>query len=217
MPARRRDARQQYSASQPARSRRPPDPQRPPRRPGSSSDHNVEIGNPADAPQLALAIERTKRRTGNPPHAVTVDRGYGETKVEQALHELGVRHVAIPRKSKPSAPRREFEHRRACRKNVKWRTGCERRINHRKHSHDWVRIEPVGIDGAHARGATEPCPQAERRGCQPELTNPRIASLRGELIMMRINDAGPSARSISAGHLWRAQRSPPHRRRRRRS
>ena len=29
-------------------------------------DHNVEIGNPADAPQLAPAIERIARRTGRP-------------------------------------------------------------------------------------------------------------------------------------------------------
>ena len=41
-------------------------------------DHNVEIGNPADAPQLAPAIERIKRRTGRAPRAVTADRGYGE-------------------------------------------------------------------------------------------------------------------------------------------
>ena len=40
-------------------------------------DHNVEIGNPADAPQLAPAIERITRRTGRPPRAVTADRGYG--------------------------------------------------------------------------------------------------------------------------------------------
>jgi transposase, IS5 family len=40
-------------------------------------DHTVEIGNPADAPQLAPAIARISRRTGRPPRAVTADRGYG--------------------------------------------------------------------------------------------------------------------------------------------
>ena len=87
-------------------------------------DHNVEIGNPADAPQLAPAIERITRRAGRAPRAVTADRGYGEASVEDDLHELGVRVVAIPRKSKPSAARREFEHRRAFREKVKWRTGA---------------------------------------------------------------------------------------------
>jgi IS5 family transposase len=111
-------------------------------------DHNVEIGNPADAPQLAPAIERITRRTGTTPRAVTADRGYGETKVENDLYELGVRVVAIPRKSKPSAARRELEHRRAFREKVKWRTGCEGRINHIKRSYGWDRTELVGIHGA---------------------------------------------------------------------
>jgi IS5 family transposase len=111
-------------------------------------DHNVEVGNPADAPQLAPAIERIKRRTGHAPRAVTADRGYGEARVEDELHDLGVRHVAIPRKSKPTAARRELEHRRAFREKVKWRTGCEGRINHIKRSYGWDRTELVGIEGA---------------------------------------------------------------------
>lgn len=76
-------------------------------------DHNVETGNPADAPQLAPAIERITRRTGHAPRAVTADRGYGEAGVERDLHALGVRSVAIPRKGKSGAARREVEHRRA--------------------------------------------------------------------------------------------------------
>jgi IS5 family transposase len=111
-------------------------------------DHNVEVGNPADAPQLAPAIERITRRAGRAPRVVTADRGYGEARVEEELHELGVRSVAIPRKSKPGATRREFEHRRAFREKVKWRTGSEGRINHIKRSYGWNRTELTGIDGA---------------------------------------------------------------------
>jgi IS5 family transposase len=111
-------------------------------------DHNVEIGNPADAAQLGPAIERITRRAGRAPRAVTADRGYGEARVEQDLHELGVRVVAIPRKSKPSAARREFEHRRAFREKIKWRTGSEGRINHIKRSYGWNRTELTGITGA---------------------------------------------------------------------
>ena len=111
-------------------------------------DHNVEIGNPPDAPQLAPAIERITRRTGGPPRAVTADRGYGDVSVERDLHALGVRNVAIPRRSKPSATRREFEHRRAFRAKIKWRTGSEGRINHLKRSYGWNRTELTGIDGA---------------------------------------------------------------------
>jgi transposase, IS5 family len=111
-------------------------------------DHNVEVGNPADAPQLVPAVARITRRTGRPPRVVTADRGYGEASVERDLHDLGVRAVAIPRKSKPSAARRDFEHRRAFREKVKWRTGSEGRINHLKRNYGWNRTELTGITGA---------------------------------------------------------------------
>jgi IS5 family transposase len=111
-------------------------------------DHNVEIGNPPDAPQLVPAIERITARTGRTPRAVTADRGYGQPSVERDLHGLGVRRVAIPRTSKPSAARREFEHRRAFREKVKWRTGSEGRINHIKRSYGWNRTKLTGIHGA---------------------------------------------------------------------
>ena len=74
-------------------------------------DHTVVIGNPPDGPQLAPAIERITHRTGRPPRAVTADRGYGDLSVERDLHALGVRSVAIPRRSTPSAARRKFENR----------------------------------------------------------------------------------------------------------
>ncbi len=84
----------------------------------------------------------------NTPRAVTADRGYGQASVEHDLHDLGVRSVAIPRASKPTALRREFEHRRAFREKVKWRTGSEGRINHIKRSYGWNRTELTGINGA---------------------------------------------------------------------
>ena len=111
-------------------------------------DHTLEIGNPPDSAQLAPAIERITHRSGCPPRAVTADRGYGLTSVEHDLHQLGVRSVAIPRKSNPGAARRAFEHRRAFRAKVKWRTGSEGRINHLKRSYGWNRTELTGITGA---------------------------------------------------------------------
>ncbi|MCU1699470.1 MAG: inferenceab initio prediction:Prodigal:2 [Mycobacterium sp.] len=63
---------------------------------GVSLDHNVEIGNPPDAPQLAPAITRITARAGHTPRAVTADRGYGQASVEREIHELGIRSVAIP-------------------------------------------------------------------------------------------------------------------------
>ena len=79
---------------------------------------------------------------------MTADRGYGEAAVDDALANLGVRTVVIPRKGKPGAARQQLERRRAFRRTVKWRTGCEGRINHIKRSYGWNRTELVGITGA---------------------------------------------------------------------
>ncbi len=111
-------------------------------------DHAVEVGNPADAPQLAPAIARITERAGRAPTAVTADRGYGYASVEAELHDLGVLRVAIPRANKPSTARREFEHRKAFRAKIKWRTGCEGRINHLKRSYGWNRTELTTLTGA---------------------------------------------------------------------
>jgi transposase, IS5 family len=111
-------------------------------------DHNVEMGNPPDAPMLASAIGRIKKRFAKVPRAATADRGYGEAKVETELHELGVQHVAIPRKGRPGAQRQAVESSRRFRKLVKWRTGSEGRISYLKHSWGWERTMIDGIDGA---------------------------------------------------------------------
>ncbi|WP_044080892.1 ISNCY family transposase [Mycobacterium canetti] len=110
-------------------------------------DHTVEQGNPADAPQLAPAIERVIDRAGRKPSTVTADRGYGEKNVEDALHELGVRSVVIPRKGRPSATRRAEEHRRAFRQTIKWRTGCEGRISALKRGYGWDRARIDTTEG----------------------------------------------------------------------
>jgi transposase, IS5 family len=111
-------------------------------------DHCVEMGNPPDAPMLGAAIGRIKQRFSTVPTAATADRGYGEATVETELHELGVTHVAIPRKGRPGAARQAVESARRFRKLVKWRTGSEGRISYLKHSWGWERTRIDGIDGA---------------------------------------------------------------------
>lgn len=110
-------------------------------------DHSVCPGNPPDAPQLAPAVKRVIRRTGRPPGTVTADRGYGEKRVEDDLHDLGVRTVVIPRKGKPGKARQAAEHRPAFRKIVKWRTGCEGRISSLKRGYGWDRSRLDGTEG----------------------------------------------------------------------
>jgi IS5 family transposase len=111
-------------------------------------DYTVEQGNPADAPQLEPAVERIKQRTGRPPRTVTADRGYGEKRVDEALHELGVNNVVIPRKGKPGVARQAEEHRRSFRKHIKWRTGIEGRISTLKRGYGWDRARIDTTEGA---------------------------------------------------------------------
>jgi transposase, IS5 family len=92
-------------------------------------DWQLEKGNPPDAPQLAPAIERIRRRTGKVPRAVTADRGYGEAAVDNQLTQLGVTKVRIPRKGRPGAARRQLEASRPFQRMVRWRTGAEGRIS----------------------------------------------------------------------------------------
>ena len=111
-------------------------------------DYTVEPGNPADAPQLQPAVARIKGRTGRPPRTVTADRGYGEKRVDDALHDLGVSNVVIPRKGKPGFARQAEEHRRAFRSHVKWRTGIEGRISTLKRGYGWDRARLDTTEGA---------------------------------------------------------------------
>lgn len=111
-------------------------------------DHNVEVGNPPDAPMLAPAIKRIKRRTGRAPRAVTADRGYGEQGVEDSLRDAGVRYIVLPTKGRATAARRQIENRRAFKKMVRWRTGCEGRISCVKRDFGLSRTRIDGLAGA---------------------------------------------------------------------
>ena len=110
-------------------------------------DHSVQQGNPPDAPQLAPAVARVKKRAGRVPRTVTADRGYGEAAIDQQLTEVGVKNVVIPRKGKPSQARRAEEHRKPFRRTIKWRTGCEGRISHLKRGYGWDRARIDGLEG----------------------------------------------------------------------
>jgi IS5 family transposase len=111
-------------------------------------DHNVEKGNPPDAEQLAPAIKRITKRTGKTPRTVAADRSYGEDGVEDELRELGVRYPVLPRKNRPSAARRQVEARRAFRRHIRWRTGCEGRVNCVKRDFGLARTRLDGLAGA---------------------------------------------------------------------
>jgi IS5 family transposase len=115
---------------------------------GIVCDHTVMVGNPPDALLLGPRPHAGHRHTHKPPGAVTADRGYGEAAVDQALADLGVARVAIPRKGRASLARQAVQRGRGFRRLVKWRTGCEGRISQLKHHFGWARTLLDGLQGA---------------------------------------------------------------------
>lgn len=111
-------------------------------------DHDVQAGNPPDGPRLEPAVARIGERSGATPRTVTADRGYGEAAIEEALENLGVQHVVIPRKGRPGKARQAHERRRSFRQTVKWRTGCEGRISHLKRNYRLNRTMLDTLEGA---------------------------------------------------------------------
>jgi IS5 family transposase len=111
-------------------------------------DHDVEPGNPADAAPTGAGDQARDPRTGRKPRTVAADRGYGERSVDDALRDLGVANVVIPRKGRPTKARQSQEHRRAFRRHVKWRTGCEGRISTLKRGYGWDRSRIDTTEGA---------------------------------------------------------------------
>jgi IS5 family transposase len=93
-------------------------------------------------------VARVIARNGRRPRTVTADRGYGEARVEDDLHDLGVRTVVIPRKGRPGKARQAAEHRPAFHTTVIWRTGCEGRLSSLKRGHGWDRNRLDGLEGA---------------------------------------------------------------------
>jgi len=57
-------------------------------------------------------VEPITRRTGWTLRAVAADCGYGAQKVEETLHEMGLRTVVIPAWGRPGKARQGEEHRR---------------------------------------------------------------------------------------------------------
>jgi transposase, IS5 family len=115
---------------------------------GIVGDYGAGTGNPPDAPRLAPAISRVRRRTGRTPRSVTAGRSYGEPATDRDLEALGVCTVAIPRKARLSPARRAVEHARGFRGLVKWRTGSEGRISYLKRGYGWDRTRLDGREGA---------------------------------------------------------------------
>jgi IS5 family transposase len=115
---------------------------------GFIADHQLQRGNPADAPQLVPAVERVIAVTGRTPGTVVGDRGFGTAANDQAVAALGVRRVGLQRNGTPGKARLALERTRRFRRLRNWRVGIEARISHLKRSFGLRRTRLRRLGGA---------------------------------------------------------------------
>ena len=115
---------------------------------GFIADHQLQRGNPPDAPQLVPAVQRVMAVTGRPPATVVADRGFGTAANDQAVAALGVKRVGLQRTGTPGKARLAVERTRAFRRLRNWRVGIEARISHLKRSFGLRRTRLRRLGGA---------------------------------------------------------------------
>jgi transposase, IS5 family len=115
---------------------------------GFVADHQLQQGNPPDAPQLVPAVQRVIAVTGRPPATVVADRGFGTAANDQALEALGVKRVGLQRTGTPGKARLALERTRAFRRLRNWRVGIEARISHLKRAFGLRRTRLRRLSGA---------------------------------------------------------------------
>jgi IS5 family transposase len=115
---------------------------------GFIADHQLQRGNPPDAPQLVPAVQRVVAVTGRTPGTVVGDRGFGTAANDQALAALGVKRVGLQRTGTPGKARLAVERTRRFRRLRNWRVGIEARISHLKRSFGLRRTRLRRLGGA---------------------------------------------------------------------
>jgi transposase, IS5 family len=119
---------------------------------GFVADHQLQRGNPPDAPQLLPSVERVMALTGRPPGSVAADRGFGTAANDQAVEALGVKRVGLQRTGTPGKARLALERTRRFRRLRNWRVGIEARISHLKRSFGLRRTRLRRLGGARTWG-----------------------------------------------------------------
>jgi transposase, IS5 family len=115
---------------------------------GFVADHQLQQGNPPDAPQLVPAVERVAQVTGRVAGTVVGDRGFGTAANDRALAEAGVTRIGLQRKGRLSPSRAALERTRAFRRLRNWRVGIEARISHLKRGFGLRRTRLRRLPGA---------------------------------------------------------------------
>jgi IS5 family transposase len=114
---------------------------------GIVSHYRILDGNPSDEKQWKPSLKAHISTFQQPPVQASADRGLSSEPNEKLAHDLGVRHVVIPKRGYRSKARLKHEHKVWFVKGRHWHAGVEGRISVLKRAHSLRRCLAHGLSG----------------------------------------------------------------------
>jgi transposase, IS5 family len=102
---------------------------------GLVSHYRILDGNPSEEKQWKPSLKAHIQTFQHPPVQASADRGLSSEPNEKLAHDLGVRHVVIPKRGYRSKTRVKLEHKAWFVKGRHWHAGVEGRISVLKRAH----------------------------------------------------------------------------------
>jgi IS5 family transposase len=116
---------------------------------GLVSHYRILEGNPSDEQQWKPSLKAHLKTFQRSPHQASGDRGLFSDPNEQLAHDLGVKHVILPKRGYRSKSRLKHEHKTWFVKGRHWHAGVEGRISILKRAHSLARCLAHGLTGFH--------------------------------------------------------------------
>jgi transposase, IS5 family len=114
---------------------------------GLVSHYRILDGNPSEEQQWKPSLKAHIKTFQHPPVQASADRGLSSDPNEKLAHDLGVRHVVIPKRGYRSKARVKHEHKAWFVKGRHWHAGVEGRISVLKRAHGLGRCRNHGQSG----------------------------------------------------------------------
>ena len=114
---------------------------------GLVSHYRILDGNPSEEKQWKPSLKAHIKTFRHAPVQASADRGLSSDANEKLAHDLGVRHVVIPKRGYRSKARIKHEHKAWFVKGRHWHAGVEGRISVLKRAHGLGRCRNHGESG----------------------------------------------------------------------
>lgn len=114
---------------------------------GLVSHYRILDGNPSEEKQWKPSLKAHIKTFQHPPVQASADRGLSSDPNEKLAHDLGVRHVVIPKRGYRSKAHIKHEHKAWFVKGRHWHAGVEGRISVLKRAHGLGRCRNHGQPG----------------------------------------------------------------------